>query len=60
MDSGVHLLLLTADHNAARRYFRHLMSAGSCTVVRCEHQQVGRYLTAGDAGLLLREKDAVN
>jgi glycosyltransferase involved in cell wall biosynthesis len=57
---GACFLLLTRDRHLADKYFADLERRGSCKVVECGHDEVGRYLAASDIALLLREDDAVN
>jgi len=55
-----HLLLLTRDHAGADRWFDRLSACGAVTVVDAPFDEVGSYLAAADAALLLRQDDAVN
>ena len=55
-----HLLVLSRDIEGAARYFGGLRSRGLSTHISAPYDQVGRYLWAGDVGLLLRNPDPVN
>ena len=55
-----HLLVLTRDGPGAARWFRSLDEAGGVTVVDAPYDEVGGYLAAADAALLLRQDDPVN
>src|SRR5262249_43092606 len=55
-----HLLLLTRDRAGAARWFGELTAAGAMTPVEAPYDQVGDYLAAADAALLLRRDDPVN
>jgi glycosyltransferase involved in cell wall biosynthesis len=55
-----HLLLLTRDRAGALRWFGHLAQTGSMTLVEAPYDEVGDYLAAADAALLLRRDDPVN
>jgi len=55
-----HLLLLTRDRAGAARWFGRLAETGSMTLVEAAYDEVGNYLAAGDAALLLRQDDPVN
>jgi glycosyltransferase involved in cell wall biosynthesis len=55
-----HLLLLTRDRAGAHRWFGHLARTASMTLVEASYDEVGDYLAAADAALLLRRDDPVN
>ena len=55
-----HLLLLTRDRVGALRWFGRLAQTGSMTLVESPYDEVGDYLAAADAALLLRRDDPVN
>jgi glycosyltransferase involved in cell wall biosynthesis len=57
---STHLLLLTRDRDGAARWFGRLAENGSMTLVAASYDEVGDYLAAGDAALMLRRDDPVN
>ena len=56
----IHLLLMTRDRAGAQRWFGRLAQTGSMTLVEAQYEEVGDYLAAADAALLLRRDDPVN
>ncbi len=59
--SGVHLLALVPDVDAMRRMLhRQGVPSDQATVLTVAQQEVGRYLSAADAGLLLRAPSRMN
>jgi glycosyltransferase involved in cell wall biosynthesis len=55
-----HLLVVTAERTEAERAFADLVARSACTIVEARYDDIGRYLAAADAALLLREDHPVN
>ena len=56
----VHLLLITPQSTEAEQYLYRSLSPGTYTIRSASHNEMARWLNAADAGLLLRESNAVN
>jgi glycosyltransferase involved in cell wall biosynthesis len=56
----LHLLLITPQSAEAEYFLHKLLSPDSYTIRKSGHNEMVRWLNAADAGLLLRESNAVN
>jgi glycosyltransferase involved in cell wall biosynthesis len=56
----VHLLVVTGEREAAEQAFADLVRRGACSIVEARYDDMGTYLAAADAALLLREDHPVN